>query len=351
MQHPIFVNKIFIRSYLLITVIFIIIDFLLIYFGQINNWESAILNAVVFDTILFALGGSLWYPVYFHNRKKGIVYRILQLTLIGFIYISIWLVASVTAISIIESLLSIKVSLSNDFLILRFLVGILMYSLFVAVYFLMISFQNEEDHNREKLVLKNMLTDAELSLLKSQLNPHFLFNSLNSISSLTIYDSEKAREMISKLSDFLRYSLRNNDQKLLPLKEELDNLKRYMDIERIRFGEKVLFSENVNKESEDKLLPALIIQPLMENAIKHGVYNSIDPTNIDLKCYIDKGDLVIVLKNSFEDDSSIKKGEGIGLLNTKKRMNKIYGRKDLVQIEKGNDYFKIVLIFPQFLKK
>jgi len=351
MQHPIFVNKIFIRSYLFIAVIFIVIDFLLIYFGYNSNWESALVNAIIFDTILFILGGSLWYPVYFHNRSKGVVFRIIQLIVVGVIYITLWILSSVIIVSAVESILSVKVSLHNDFLIIRLLVGILIYSLFVAVYFLMVSFQNLEEHNNEKLVLQNLLTDTELNLLKSQLNPHFLFNSLNSISSLTVYDTESARDMISKLSDFLRYSLRNNQQKLLPLKEELDNVNRYMDIERIRFGEKVVFTENIQEESKEKLLPALILQPLMENAIKHGVYNAIQPTKIDLRCYNVKSDLIVSLENSVEDDVVVKEGEGVGLLNTKKRMQMIYEKKDLVQVEKTANIFKVVLVIPQFLNK
>ncbi len=351
MQHPIFANKIFVKSYLFIGIIFIIIDFLLIRFGYNCDWKSAIVNAFVFDIIILILGGSLWYPVYFHNKRKGIVFRIIQLLLIGVIYIAIWVTSSVIIISIIEKVFLLNISLSNDFLIIRLLIGFLVYLLFIAVYFLMISYINEEEHNKEKLELQNLLTDTELNLLKSQLNPHFLFNSLNSISSLTLYDAEGARNMISQLSGFLRYALRNNQQKLLPLKEELDNLIRYMDIERVRFGDKINFIENVQKECLDKLLPALIIQPLLENAIKHGVYNSTGPINIELECYMNKGDLVVSLKNNFDKDATIQTGEGVGLSNTKKRMHKIYERRDLVMIEKNEDSFQVVLTIPQFLNK
>ncbi len=351
MQHPVFGNKNATLTYLLIGIVFIIIDFLLIHYSYKCSLSIAVINAFVYDATILILGGSLWFPVYFHDRNKGSLYSILQLLLVGVIFIGIWVLSSYFFVYFIDYVFSIAAILPNDFFLIRILIGILIYLLFISVYFLMKGFQNEEEHNREKLVLKNLLSDTELNLLKSQLNPHFLFNSLNSISSLTIYDAEGARDMITKLSDFLRYSLRNNEQKLLSFREELDNLRKYMEIERIRFGDKINFIEDIKKECFEKDLPALIIQPLMENAIKHGVYNSISNTDIKLQCNVINGDLIISLLNDYETDVTGNKGEGVGLANTRKRLQIIYGNKDLVKIEKTESEFFIELTIPQFINQ
>ncbi len=351
MQHPIFSNKITIGSYLFIGAVFIIIDFLLIHYGYKCTIGTALFQAVVYDVIILLLGGSLWYPVYFLDRNKGSIFNILQLVFVGICFLGIWAFSVWGVLSLSEDYFSFESTLDNAFILIRLLIGVLIYMLFISVYFLMIRTQNEEEHLKEKLELKSLLKDTELNLLKSQLNPHFLFNSLNSISSLTLYDTEGAREMISKLSDFLRYSLRNNQQKLLPLKEELDNLRRYMDIERIRFGDKINFIEHIQIECQEKLMPALIIQPLIENAFKYGVYNSILTTNIELHGYLRDGDLIISLQNDYEDDIVKNAGEGLGLSNTKARMRKIYGSKDLVRIQKSEQTFLVELTIPQFLQR
>ncbi len=351
MQHPIFSNKITISSFLFIGAVFIGIDFLLIHYGYKCTINTALFYAIVYDVIILVLGGSLWYPVYFLDRNKGSIFNILQLVFVGICFLGIWAVSVWGVLSIVEGYFSFTTTLVHDFLLIRLLIGVLIYMLFVSVYFLMIRTQNEEEYLKEKLELKNLLKDTELNLLKSQLNPHFLFNSLNSISSLTLYDTEGAREMISKLSDFLRYSLRNNQQKLLPLKEELENLRRYMDIERIRFGDKINFIEHIQIECQDKLLPALIIQPLIENAIKYGVYNSIHTTNIEFRGYLKNGDLILSLQNDYENDMMERAGEGLGLSNTKARMWKIYGTKDLVRIHKSEQTFLVELTIPQFIQR
>ncbi|MCW3785003.1 sensor histidine kinase [Plebeiibacterium sediminum] len=350
MQHPIFSNKITIGSYLFIGAVFIVIDFLLIHYGYKCSVTTALIYALVYDVIIILLGGSLWYPVYFLDRNKGSIFSVIQLVFLGFVFLGIWAGSAWGILSILEGNFSFTTILNSDFVLIRLLIGVLIYLLFISVYFLMIRSQNEEEYKKEKLELKNLLTDTELNLLKSQLNPHFLFNSLNSISSLTLYDAEGAREMISKLSDFLRYSLRNNQHKLLPLKEELENFRRYMDIERIRFGDKINFIEQIKLDCEKKMVPALIIQPLIENAIKYGVYNSIHTTNIELHGYLKNGDLIISLQNDYENDMDERIGEGLGLSNTKARMRKIYGSKDLVRIQKREQTFLVELTIPQFLQ-
>ena len=132
--------------------------------------------------------------------------------------------------------------------------------------------------------LKEKIKEAELQTLKSQINPHFLFNGLNSISSLTLSDPERAHDMIIKLSGFLRYSLAHDPNKLIPLKSEIENMESYVAVEKTRFGDKLIFEKEVCKGCDNKNVPFLILQPLIENAIKHGVYESTKPVVIKLFC-------------------------------------------------------------------
>ena len=111
-------------------------------------------------------------------------------------------------------------------------------------------------------------------MLRSQINPHFLFNSLNSVSSLTITDPDKARMMVIKLSELMRYALSRKDEQPVTLQSELDNLRLYLDIEKVRFGDRLEIEEKIDPGCLRAMLPVMILQPLYENAIKHGVYES-----------------------------------------------------------------------------
>ena len=133
-----------------------------------------------------------------------------------------------------------------------------------------------------------MVKEAELKSLKYQINPHFIFNSLNSISSLTISDPQKAQEMTIKLSSFLRSTLSKNEKQKSKLSEEISNAKLYLDIEKVRFDDKFEFIEEVENACKDMEVPSMILQPLFENAIKHGVYESLEKVTIKMKCFSEK---------------------------------------------------------------
>jgi len=195
--------------------------------------------------------------------------------------------------------------------------------------------------------LQNLVVDAELETLKSQINTHFLFNSLNSISSLTITKPDKAQEMVIKLSDFLRYSLSHDKNEKTPLKEEFNNIRRYLDIEKIRFGKRLKFVYSIPESCFEKKIPNMILQPLIENAIKHGVYNSSEEVKIELDCYEDDNDVTIVIKNGFNGEAVKKKGEGIGLKNIDKRLQLIYQRQGLLKTGSQNNIFTAKLTIPK----
>jgi two-component system, LytTR family, sensor kinase len=195
--------------------------------------------------------------------------------------------------------------------------------------------------------LNNLVREAELNVLKSQINPHFLFNSLNSISSLTMTNPEKAQEMVIKLSDFLRYSLSHDRKETTTLRRELENTERYLDIEKVRFGHRLKYQLNINKDCLDASIPNMILQPLFENAIKHGVHNSTEEVLIELRCEPDENFYILRLINDFDPEATRPKGEGIGLKNIRQRMQLLYKRDDLLQINMGKIEFEAVLKIPK----
>ncbi len=195
--------------------------------------------------------------------------------------------------------------------------------------------------------MRTLVREAELNMLKTQINPHFLFNSLNSISLLINRDQNRAREMIIKLSDFLRYSLRFGEEEQIQLKDELENMDRYLDIEKIRFGNKLLYEKNVENIALNLPIPNMILLPLLENAVKHGVYESLDPVHIQLVVKKEGRILMIEVKNEYDPESISLKGAGIGLKNIKERLLLLYGRCDLINYSAENGVFKVNLIIPE----
>jgi LytS/YehU family sensor histidine kinase len=208
-------------------------------------------------------------------------------------------------------------------------------------------YQDIQEKINQEADLKTLIKEIELNALKNQINPHFLFNSLNSVSSLTITSPEKAQEMIIKLSEYLRYSLSNEKQQITTLKTELENIRLYLDIEKIRFGDRLRFQFNCSDEALKTSIPAMILQPLFENAIKHGVYESTETISVVLDAEKVEENLLLALKNDFDETAKSTKGEGIGLKNVQERLFLIYKKNNLITLTKTENLFTVSIKIPQ----
>ncbi|MFS0489039.1 sensor histidine kinase [Leadbetterella byssophila] len=229
---------------------------------------------------------------------------------------------------------------------LRNILCLFSYLLFVAFMYLdsyYTSFQEKMDNERR---LQEIVKEAELNLLKTQMNPHFIFNSLNSISSLTLLNPEKAQEMIIRLSDFLRYTVSSTKIQKVTLKKELEMCKAYLDIEKIRFGNKIILQIKESEGTEDYLIPAMILQTLFENALKHGIYNSLKPETLFFSTDLVDNRLLIKIENTFDPESQIKKGTGTGLKNVRDRLDLLYDKNALMDTEILENCFKVTLNLP-----
>jgi LytS/YehU family sensor histidine kinase len=152
--------------------------------------------------------------------------------------------------------------------------------------------------------------------------------------------------MTIKLSEFLRSTLERNDIQTSKLEEEIKTIKLYLDIEKIRFEDKIKFVEELDKRCLQKQVPSMILQPLFENAVKYGVYESLEEAQIKFTCRDSNDSLRIIIENSFDTNSVAKKGAGVGIKNIRERLEKIYNQRDLLQIEKDNKVFRVIINIP-----
>jgi LytS/YehU family sensor histidine kinase len=228
----------------------------------------------------------------------------------------------------------------------RFVIGILLYAFIGLGYYLIIMYRDLQDKAKAETRLNELLKESELNMLKSQINPHFLFNSLNSISSLTITDPGKAQEMVVKLSEFLRYSVSSNINTFTTLDKEMQNIQRYLEIEKIRFGEKLVFEFSMQPGCSSRHVPVMILQPLFENAIKHGVYESTEPVKVFTSCKTFPSYFEISISNDFDPSAPARKGSGIGLRNIRERLRLMYRNDSLMKTSVINNVFQVVLTIP-----
>lgn len=233
-------------------------------------------------------------------------------------------------------------------LFIRFSLSFLILGCITMVSLLWYTQQNETAAQERKQELEQLAKDAELFKLRQQLQPHFLFNSLNSISALAGSQPEKARYMIQQLSDFLRGTLKKEDQEWVPLKEEIGYLQLYLDIEKVRFGHRLATAINMSDLAGEALIPPMILQPLVENAIKFGLYDTIEAVSISISASMQDQDLIILVSNPFDENSQpISKGTGFGLSYIQRRLYLLFGRTDLLNSSSQDQVFTAQLIIPQ----
>jgi LytS/YehU family sensor histidine kinase len=210
------------------------------------------------------------------------------------------------------------------------------------------SLNAQKEKEKQQTGADAMLREAELASLRQQLQPHFLFNSLNSINALIGSKPHEARVMVQQLSDFLRGTLKKDEQKTVMLKEEFEQLKLYLAIEKVRFGHRLNVDLNVSEVSQSCLIPPLLLQPVVENAIKFGLYDTTGDITITLSSKTEPGFLFIEVKNPYDPKTqNANKGTGFGLSSIKRRLYLLYARNDLITTNKTETIFITTLKIPQ----
>jgi two-component system, LytTR family, sensor kinase len=318
---------------------------LLLQYGYSSN--IAVVDSLVTNTLLMAacwiISNILRYYLPYSNRY----WYILIISLI------FSLVVNTLSKFIIDLLLNdtansdYLVFLSNAYWIrlgLAFLLIICMAIICVLWYT-----QEEEQENRQrKNDAEKLSRDAELYKLRQQLQPHFLFNSLNSISALIGSNPVQARSMIHQLSDFLRTTLRKEEEQWVKLEEELQSLELYLEIEKVRFGHRLSTSIEHDEQSGQLLIPPMLLQPVVENAIKFGLYDTTENVTIYISVKTENEMLKVKVQNPFDPETaSPRHGTGFGLNSVKRRLYLLFARTDLVETSSRDHVFTTTINIPK----
>ncbi len=308
------------------------------------NIEVALSDATVSNTLIGAFCWLISNNLSYYQPEKN-----------KYVYILIWcLTLAAIWLAIIKYLLPTIVSsdtfylqLLKSSLTIRFCFAFLLIGWMAMIAALWYTIQDQQETEKRKTEAERLNKEAELASLREKLQPHFLFNSLNSISALTLNKPQEARDMVQQLSDFLRGTLKNDDQSIT-LEAELQHLELYLSIEKVRFGHRLITKIDATVNLNQKVLPQMLLQPLLENAIKFGLYDTLDTVIINLNVAFEDGFLIITIANPFDKTTSHpNKGIGFGLNSVKRRLYLIYNRSDLLLTKTIDNQFITMIKIPQ----
>ena len=311
-------------------------------------WKASVIALPVFLLYAF-LCIFAWYPCRATPLSRVSFIRLLLTHLTAAIFFSfVWTRASdVFAYAVLSP--EELAGLTRQFLPqvnAIFTVGVLLYLLSVAFHYVLIAMEDSHLAEAQANEARVLARDAELKALKAQINPHFLFNSLNSISALTSIDPSRARDMCVLLGEFLRMTLGLGEKTLVRFSEELDLLQKYLAIETIRFGERLKMHEAIQEESKACMLPPLLLQPLVENAIRHGIASLPEGGEVRLTAERQNGRLEILVANSWDPDAPPRRSGGLGLRNVQQRLEARYGKEALLRVMAEGEFFQVSLSIP-----
>jgi len=304
--------------------LYCIINIIAIYLFREMNWQRGLL---IF--FLCFLGLVLTHLYRSQVKKKDWIElplkRIVPLVILASAVIGWLMYTPYFLINHFFNVFEIKGSLIGSYLIGVSNAGIIIF-LWSLIYFSIHTFENYKRAEIESYIWEAAVKDFELKTLKSQLNPHFMFNAMNSIRALIEEDPESAKAAITRLSNILRYSLKIERNETVPLEEEIQTVKDYLLLEGIRFEERLKYNLNIDPKSVKIEIPPMMIQTLVENGIKHGISKKTKGGKISVDTLVNSSKLYIKIKNTGQiDHEAIKHSHGFGISNTKHRLNLIYG--------------------------
>jgi hypothetical protein len=347
-MHPLLVSGAALAIYL---VGWIPLAALLVYVLEASGslgWQASAAIVVPACAVYAFVCLSPWYVVRMTPLRGSAVTRILATNFSAAIAGSILLLAIARGTAVLLSRFDTFHAVDQRFrphAPLLFGMGVLLYLLSAGMHYVMASAEeSKESLNREMQALV-AARDSELKALKAQINPHFLFNSLNSISALAGIDAARAREMCVRLSDFLRSSLRMGERETVPLREELELAHNYLGVEQVRFGGRLRVEQHIAPGCDAGLVPPLLLQPLVENAVKHGIASLVEGGTIRLEARLVENALHIAVENPFDPEGATARKNGLGLQIVKRRLEARYGdRADMVTQSEEHRYRVEILV-------
>jgi len=235
---------------------------------------------------------------------------------------------------------------TRDATLLLLVTGLLLFLLSSAVHYVFLALEAQEAARRQALESAVLAREAELRALRAQVNPHFLFNSLHSIGALAGARPAAARDMAIALGEFLRQSLRLGGLAGVPLRQDVDVMAQYLAIEQVRFGDRLQVHIDVAPEAGACAVPPLLLQPLVENAIKHGVAGLLEGGRVSVVARRHDGTCRVVVENAFDPEAQSASGTGTGLRNVRDRLVAHYGAHATLDARAEAQRFTVTLTFP-----
>src|SRR6266498_964834 len=303
-----------------------------------NNKEFGFVSALRLNLVQFYLWAILSPLLYRFSRRFPIEFRPLNVRNLLLYFPALISIAGIHQFIHLTVLWSITPPLRRQFPALidcyrayfgfGFYIDLIIASLIVIAVHALLYYQNFRASELAQSSLKTQLAQAQLRALKMQLHPHFLFNTLHSISSLVLGDPTKANSMIARLGDFLRLTLENSDQQLVSLKEETEFLRCYLEIEQVRFGDRLALAFELEPQTLSAQVPHLILQPVVENAIQHAIAPRATRGHINIEAKRLNSLLRLEVRDNgpgIASNGDLLGAEGVGLSNVRARLHQMYG--------------------------
>jgi two-component system, LytTR family, sensor kinase len=308
-------------------------------------WHAAAIDSGIANTLLllicFLVMNTLRYYLPRGNQYINIFAICLFLTII-------WLLLTKWLLKVSLGHYEGYKDLLHHSLSIRFSITFLLLGCVTMISILWYNQKEQKENEERKTDAEKLAKEAELFKLRQQLQPHFLFNSLNSINALIGSRPEEARKMVQQLSDFLRGTIKKEETQWVTLQEELQYLQLYLDIEKVRFGNRLATEMEIDETIIELKLPALLLQPIVENAIKFGLYDTTGDTVIRIYAGKEEDYLVIRVQNPFDPEtSSPKSGTGFGLKSVQRRLYLLFARTNLLSTEAKQNIFTTIVKIPQ----
>jgi two-component system, LytTR family, sensor histidine kinase AlgZ len=314
------------------------------------SWSGAIFFSLPATTVYAFMSLSSWYVCRaFPLPGTDIAKTLLSLMFAALLSSGLWLIACYAWASALEWMQPGLAPGENYTASLPILLsfGTGLFLIAAAVHYLIESLEGARRTERNALELQVLARDAELKALRAQINPHFLFNSLNSISALTSADPGGARTMTLMLADFLRMSMAYGALDMITLGEELTLVQHFLDIEKIRFGNRLEIRTDVAQESLSARVPPLLLQPLVENAVNHGIARLPEGGVLLLRAGFHGHCLRLLVQNPVDPERTRGRGEGMGLHIVRQRLQRLFGEEGRLEVQEAGGTFTVDLSIPQ----
>jgi len=313
------------------------------------TWPEALVQVLPPLLVYSFVCLSAWYVCRATPLATSGVPRVLTASIVAaWVGAALWLALNEAWLATLESMPQVTPIIPRFRTQIPFLfaVSVMLYLLVLSVHYVVLSFEAFRTAERQQLELQVLTRDAELRALRAQVDPHFLYNCLNSISALTGSDAAAARRMCLLLAEFLRTTLRVSMQQSITMAEELSLAERFLSIEQVRFGARLQVEQSIDENALECQVPPLVLQPLLENAVGHGIAGMVDGGTIRLDV-VRRGDrLSITVENPRDPDAVPRKRGGVGLENVRKRLAVVFGGAARMDASASPTGFRVAIDLP-----